>query len=355
MSGRINRNRKPFLIDNGDGTYSPNPEWLPGEDSESDTSKGEATPYEEFESTVNEREKMKENDIWYTKSGKTITSYYKNVGTGIKLYDIAMEPIKGKSPYDPLRTFVINLIRTNSALGARINQDALDGYRGSAAMIDYVLRFKEHLNGKLDRKIMFGSPDAVRSRVAIIENELFSILKKELADKGSFHLLEVGPGYLRTQINLINRLREERINIDGLKIVGIDFNPDVVKAASEIIRYERLENVVSIFEGNAQEWLASKTTLYDAVLAEGVFEYLDMIKSIEFANELANHIRKGGYLLATATHKVPKKKVIEYLDILVLQRSVNEFVKIFESCGFTVPRLVPTDPPNVSVGIGRKK
>jgi hypothetical protein len=47
MSGRINRNRKPFLIDNGDGTYSPNPEWLIGEDSETDASKGEATPNED--------------------------------------------------------------------------------------------------------------------------------------------------------------------------------------------------------------------------------------------------------------------------------------------------------------------
>ncbi len=46
MSGRIDRNRKPFLIDNGDGTYSPNPEWLIDEHSESDGSKGEATPHE---------------------------------------------------------------------------------------------------------------------------------------------------------------------------------------------------------------------------------------------------------------------------------------------------------------------
>jgi hypothetical protein len=78
-------------------------------------------------------------------------------------------------------------------------------------------------------------------------------------------------------------------------------------------------------------------------------------KSGKIITSYYKNVDKGGYLLATATHKVPKKKVIEYLDILVLQRSVNEFVEIFESCGFTGPRLVPTDPPNVSVGIGQKK
>jgi hypothetical protein len=296
-----------------------------------------------------------EKEIWYKKSGKVITAYYKNIDTGIKLYDIAMEPIKGKSPYDPIRTFVINLIRTNSALGARLNQDALEGCRGSAAMVDYVVRFKEHLNGKLDKKIMFGSPDAVRSRVDIIENELFSLTKKELADKGVFHLLEVGPGYLRTQINLINRLKEARCNLDGLKIVGVDRNPGVVRAASEILRYERIESIVSIFEGDAREWLSSNTARFDAVLAEGVFEYIDMEKSIGFARELSSHIRQKGYLIASATHKVPKKKIIEYLDILVLQRSKKEFVEMFTRGGFDAPRLVPTVPPNLSVGIGRKQ
>jgi len=292
--------------------------------------------------------------MWFTKSGRIITAYYKNIDTNIKLYDIAMEPIKGKSPYDPIRTFVINLIRTNSALGARINQDALDGFRGSAAMIDYVVRFKEHLNGKLDRKIMFGSPDAVRSRVNIVEDELFLLIKEQLAEKGTFHLLEVGPGYLRTQINLINRLKEAQVDLDGLKIVGVDCHPDVVRAATEILRYERLENIMSIILGDAHEWLTSNTTQYDTVLAEGVFEYMNRKKSMEFAGELANHIRKEGYLIASATHKVPKKKVIEYLDILVLQRSEKEFVEIFTNSGFNNPRLIPTEPPNVSIGIGQK-
>jgi hypothetical protein len=292
---------------------------------------------------------------WFRKSGMKIEVFYKDEGTGIVLYEIDMAPIPGKSPYGPLRTMAINFVRKNSGLGARLNQDALEGYRGSAAMIDYVLRFTNHLNGAIDKKIMFGSPNAVRSRVKIIEDELFKIACDSLTEKGVFHFFEVGPGYLRTQINLVRRLREEKFDLKGLKIEGVDLNPNVVKAAEKIIKFESLENVVTIRHGDAKEYLRNAEMTFDAILAEGVFEYCDMKGSLQLAEIVESRIRPGGYLIATATHNVPKRRLIEYLDILVTPRSKEDFIAIFSKCGFDEPKLLATTPPNISVGIGIKK
>ncbi len=299
---------------------------------------------------------MEKQDLnWFRKNGTTIEVFYKNQSTHIKLYDIKMEKISGASPYTPLRTFFINLVRQNSGCGARINQDALEGYRGSAAMIDYVVRFHEHLNGAFDKQFMFGGTTAVRSRVKLVQDELFNLAKSALEEKGTFNLFEVGPGYLRTQVNLITRLREAHCTTKGLKIVGADMHPEVIKAASQIIRYENIGDMVAIHEGDAKDCLTKLDTTFDAILAEGVFEYCDMEASLELGGVLRKYLKPHGCLIASATHKVPKKLLIEYLDIFVLQRSKDDFLRIFRTCGFEEPRLIPTEPPNISVGIGRKK
>jgi protein-L-isoaspartate O-methyltransferase len=257
-------------------------------------------------------------------------------------------------PALPAGALCVNLVRKYSALGALLNQDALEGYRGSAAMIDYVLRFPGHLNGPLDKSFMVGSTDSVRSRVRIVQDELFALAQSCLRSKGRFRLFEVGPGYLRTQLDLLERLKRAGSNTKAVQIVGVDSHPGVVRAASRVIEYDDVADVVTIHHGDAVTWLAEADEKYDVVLAEGVFEYADMTRSVELAKALAEHLEPGGHLIASATHSVPKKALIEYLDIRVLQRSRQELVEIFVSSGFDEPRLIATEPPNVSVGIGRR-
>ncbi|MBN2003110.1 MAG: class I SAM-dependent methyltransferase [Anaerolineae bacterium] len=293
--------------------------------------------------------------IGVKKNGTKIEVFHKHPDTQIKLYDIDMRPIAGASPYGWLRTRVINLMRKHSGTGALINQDALEGYRGSAAMIDYVLRFVGHPNGKLDRIFLTGSSDAVRSRVKIVQDELFDIAKSNLEEKGTFHLFEVGPGYLRTQLNLLDRLKKARYDVRNVKMVGADLHPGVVKAASQIIQYEGIGDMVTIHEGDAKHCLEKLNMTFDAVLAEGVFEYSDMQGSTNLARTLGSYLRPQGHLMASATHAVPKKLLIEYLDILLNQRTREEFVQIYKHCGFEEPRLIATEPPNISVGIGQKR
>lgn len=291
---------------------------------------------------------------WFRRNGARIEVFHESVDTGIVLYDIAMEPIRGSSPYGWLRTFFVNLVRQHSGLGALLNQDALEGYRGSAAMIDYVLRFPGHLNGALDSKFMVGSTDAVRSRVQIVQDQLFALARSRLDSRGRFRLFEVGPGYLRTQLDLLRRLKEAGYDRTPVEIVGVDLHPRVVQAASRIIEHEGIADIVAIHQGDALTWLAGSNRTYDVVLAEGVFEYADMERSVALARGLSEHLDPGGHLIASATHSVPKKALIEYLDIRVLPRKREELVEIFRSAGFDEPRLIATEPPNVSVGIGRK-
>jgi SAM-dependent methyltransferase len=292
---------------------------------------------------------------WLKRTGTCLEVFHRSRETGIRLYEVRMEPIRGQSPYGPLRTFLINLLRKHSGLGARLNQDALEGHRGSAAMIDYVVRFPGHMNGKLDKKIMLGSPDAVRSRVRIVQDELFELARSCLRAKGEFRLLEVGPGYLRTQLDLLERLRRTQHDMTGVKIVGVDLHPEVVRAASQIIEHEKIGDQVQVFQADAGQWLKTSEQVFDVILAEGVFEYRDMAGSVELAKILANHLAPGGHLIASATHRVPKKALIEYLDIRVLQRSKEEFLEIYRTSGFELPKLIATEPPNVSVGVGKKR
>lgn len=289
------------------------------------------------------------------RTGTKIEVFHKHPDTQIKLYDIEMKPIMGASPYGPLRTFIINLMRKHSGAGARINQDALEGYRGSAAMIDYVIRFYDHPNGNFDKTFLSGSANAVRSRVRIVQDELFNIAKSSLTEKGTFHLFEVGPGYLRTQLNLLKRLKEARYDTKNVRIVGADLHPSVVKAASQIIQHEGIGDMVTIHEGDAKHWLEKLDMTFDTVLAEGVFEYTDMEGSMNLGHILGKHLRPQGHLIASATHAIPKKLLIEYLDILLSQRSEEEFVQIYKHCGFEEPRLIATEPPNISVGVGQKR
>jgi protein-L-isoaspartate O-methyltransferase len=290
---------------------------------------------------------------WFRKSGARIEVFHRSVDTGIVLYEIAMEPIPAGSPYGRIRTFFVNLVRKHSALGALLNQDALEGYAGSAAMIDYILRFPGHLNGPLDKKFMVGSTDSVRSRVRIVQDELFVLARSCLTRTNRFRLFEVGPGYLRTQLDLLRRLKEAGCDTKAVEMVGVDSHPRVVRAASRIIEHEGVADVVTIHQGDALTWLTGSNGKYDVALAEGVFEYADMVRSVELASALSAHLEEGGHLIASATHRVPKKALIEYLDIRVLERSREELLEIFRRAGFDEPRLIATDPPNVSVGIGR--
>ncbi len=292
-----------------------------------------------------------DNLSWFRKEGNRIEVFYKNQDTQIKLYEIKMDPISGKSPYGLLRTFFINRRRKKNGSGARVNQDA----RGSAAMIDYAIRCEEHLNGKSDKKFMTGNSDAVRSRAEIVLDELFDIARTNLAERGTFHLFEAGPGYLRTQLGLIKRLSEAQCDLEGLEMVGADLHPDVVRAALRIIGYEGIGDMVKIYEGDAEHWLKNLNRTFDAVLAEGIFEYLDMKSSLELGSMFGNYLKPHGHFIATAALTIPKKKRLKYLDTHVIRRSKEEFVQLFKSCGFEVPWLIPTDPPISMVGVGQKK
>ena len=285
--------------------------------------------------------------------GNLIEVFHKDPGTGIKLYDVKMEGISGQSPYGLFRTLLINLLRKHSGFGARVNQDALDGFRGSAAMIDYLIRFEEHLNGKLDVKLMRGNTDAVRSRVRIIQDELFLLAKSCLDKKGSFHLFEAGPGYVRTQMNLIYRLRQADYDLTNVHIMGADLHPGVVKVAQEIIRYEELTDIIEVHAGHAGDWIKKLDQKFDVVLAEGVFEYNNMSRSLDLAKTFNQFLNPGGSLIASATHEVPKKAIVEFLDILVLSRTESDFIDIYKQSGFNDPRLITTSPKNISVGIGQ--
>jgi hypothetical protein len=298
---------------------------------------------------------MKTDDLsWIRKDDNRIEVFYKNPDTHIKLYEIETELLPGKSSDGFLRTLFTNRMRKKKESGAQINQKVPGGGPGSAAMIDYMLRFGEHPDGMNDENNTTGDSDAVRSRAVRVLDELFDIAQRNLTARGTFHLFEAGPGYLRTQLGLIKRLSEAQCDLEGLEMAGADVHPDVVRAASRIIGYEGIGDMVSIYEGDAGRCLKKLNRRFDAVLAEGIFEYMDMKASLELFSVFGNCLKPHGHLIATAALKIPKKKHRKYLDAQVARRSKDEFVQLFKNCGFEVPWLISTDPPIFTVGVGEK-
>jgi len=283
-------------------------------------------------------------------SDNTVYVYYP--GSDILMYTVNMNPISTDNTYGFIRKGIINHLRTKSGLCARVSDDILQGNRGSAAMIDYAMR--ESLYGEKDARFMYGSVDAVRSRVRIIQNELVRLAKKCLTTQGSFRLFEAGHGFIRTKIHLMRELEREGFDIECEKIVGCDINPDVVDVVRIIIGYENLHDIIQVYEGHAVDCLNGLGEKFDVGLAEGVFEYMDLRESRDLARAFHRSLADNGLLIATATHKIPKAAVARLLDFYFEPRSEADFIEIFTRSRFEHPRLIKTDPPNISVGIARK-
>jgi|GEM_PF-3655624 len=88
----------------------------------------------------------------------------------------------------------------------------------------------------------------------------------------------------------MRRSNEAGFGRTAVELVGVDLHPRVVHAASRIIEHEGLAGIVAIHEGDALTWLAGSNSEYDVVLAEGVFEYADMARSVELARGLFAHL-----------------------------------------------------------------
>lgn len=283
-------------------------------------------------------------------SDNTVHVYYP--GTDILMYEVNMNPISTNNTYGFIRKGIINYLRTKSGFCARVNDDILEGNRGSAAMIDYAMR--ESLHGEKDARFMYGSVDAVRSRVRIIQHELILLAKRFLTSQGRFRLFEAGHGFIRTKIHLLRELIKDGFDIECVKIVGCDINPDVVDVVRKIIGHENLHDIIQVYEGHAIEFLSEVGERFDVGLAEGVFEYMDIQESKDLAMAFHRSLADNGFLIATATHKIPKATVARLLDFYFEPRTEADFIDIFTHSKFQHPILIKTDPPNISVGIARK-
>jgi ubiquinone/menaquinone biosynthesis C-methylase UbiE len=285
-----------------------------------------------------------------SKDGNVFVIYYP--GSDIPMYEVSLTPINSNCPYGPLRKAVLNFIRKRSGLCARVNDDVLEGVRGSAAMIDYIMR--ETLHGEMDAKFMYGSVDAVRSRVRIIQKELVGLAKDYLERKNGFRFFEAGHGFVRTKIQLLNTLKEDGYDITKVRLVGCDTNPRVVDVTRRIIAREEFDSQIQVHQGDAVDCLERLDETFDVCLAEGVFEYMDMDESRTLARSFHRCLDDGGTLIGTATHVIPKARVAKLLDFWFEPRHEDDFVRIFTETGFRKPQLIKTNPPNISVGIGRK-
>lgn len=289
---------------------------------------------------------MKERD--FRVDDGRIQAYYP--GSDILMYEIEMSPIDGDNTYNFPRKFLINAMRKRSGLCALVNDDALRGIRGSAAMIDYIN--DEQIHGGMDNKFMYGSVDAVRSRIRKIE-EISSGFAKESINRGEeFCFYEAGSGFLRLPLLILESLKEDGYRQD-LVYIGTDRNPDVVETASKIAEFRGVSDKIRVCHGDALKALQSLDKELDLVLAEGAMEYWEPDYCKAFAEESRRHLKNGGRLVATATHEIPKEKIAKILDFYFEPKSEDEFKEIFTDTGFGEPRLIKTEPPNISIGIAR--
>lgn len=281
---------------------------------------------------------------------KNIGVYYPE--SDIHMYDMSMTPIDRKCGYKPLRRGFINFMRKNSGLCAVVNDGTLRGVMGPAEMIDYINA--NELHGPLDGIFMGGSVNAVRSRIEKVEKLTGQFAEEAIRGGKKFRLYEAGSGFLRIPINIIDSLKSRDLKPE-LFYVGVEKDKNAAEAALKIADFEGISDKIDVHLGDALEILRRMDDEFDCVLVEGAMEYWSPHYCKAFAEESYRHLKKGGRLVSTATHVIPKEKMARVLDLYFEPKSESEFIEMYTESGFEEPVLFKTNPPNISVGVGKKK
>jgi len=282
----------------------------------------------------------------FKKESETLFSYYP--GSNILMYEIPMRPIDNCNYTFP-RKSIINFLRKNSGLCSIVSEDSLNGNAGSAAMIDYIN--SEELHGSLDGIFMGGSVGAVRSRIRLMEDVSVQLAKDIIKQKGKVKIYEGGCGFIRIPLKIFKSLEEDLGDVE-MSYFGVDKNAEVVKTASEIALFEELSDEIKVYKGDALEELYSLGD-FDLGILEGSMEYWNDKYRRDFFEEICEHLTDDGYFITTATHNVPKKKIAKFLGLYFPPMSEEDFINMYVSTGFDEPELIKTNPPNISIGIGR--
>lgn len=286
----------------------------------------------------------------FKKEDERLIAYYPGKNGSVMMYQTIMGHIDKLDNYGFVKKNLLTLLRSTSGLCSIINENALNGQIGSAAMIDYINA--EQYHGQLDTIFMGGSVAAVRSRIRKIE-EISKNIAKNLVDKKiKVNVYEAGCGFIRIPLGIFDFIGEE--NHDLFYFIGVEKNPTVVEVASKIAESENLSDKIKVYEGDALESLRKLDGYSNLIIAEGAMEYWNLEYSIEFAREAYRHLDKGGALVGTATHIIPKRRIAEFLGTYFNPLSEEHFKNVFIEAQFSETKLIKTEPPNISIGIGTK-
>jgi len=233
---------------------------------------------------------MKTRDFRHDGSG--LAAFYP--GTDILMYRVNMSPIGEDARCSLLKKGMLNLMRTLSGLCYIVNENALNGRRGTAAMIDYINA--EQLHGKLDKMFMYGSVDSVRSRIRKIEEITKSLAQDVLqAKKRGIGIFEAGCGFIRIPLGILSSIQAQD-NSFSFYYLGVDKEPQVVEVCAKIVAHEKLHEKIVVANDDALESLETSDRLFDLIIAEGAMEYWDKDYCNRFVREAYKHLHRGGHL-----------------------------------------------------------
>jgi hypothetical protein len=290
---------------------------------------------------------MKTRDVKYDKSGLAV--YYP--GTDILMYRLDMSFFEKDMRYGLFKKGLLGIMRKASGLCAVVNESVINCHQGTAAMIDYINAGQPH--GILDKMLLYGSLNAVKSRVTIIEQVVESLSQDILREKGSIDIFEAGCGFIRIPLSILSSFREG--DNHSFYYFGVDTNHQVVETSAKIIEHEQLHGKLAVAGTDALESLEKSDRSFDIIIAEGVMEYWDRPYYTRFVRESYKHLYSGGAFIGTATHMIPKRRLAEFfLGTHIEPRSREEFKDIFLSGGFKEVELIQTTPPTMSIGIVKK-
>lgn len=278
----------------------------------------------------------------FRNEGGTIYAYFP--GSDIRMYQLGMYPTGDSNK------FGINFLRQNSGFCSVVSDDVLNDRVGSAAMIDYA--YAETLHGVADRIFMRGSTNAIRSRIKNIIQVVTDLAKETIDKKGEVRIYEAGCGFIRVPLQVNEYLKNAGYNPD-FYYLGVDKNPEVVKTASEIAEFKGLSDKIEVRCGDALEELV-KEGKFDLILSEGAWEYWNRAYLREFFEESLDHLNDSGYLVGTATHKIPWKTIAAHIGLYFPPMPEEDFIELFNDSGFKLTGLIKTDPSNISIGVGKK-
>ena len=279
-------------------------------------------------------------------------------GSNIAMYQLSMGPVGEDSGYRMGKRFLINRLREGSGFCSIVNEDVLNDRTGSAAMIDYALANKLH--GTLDGVFMGGSVDSIRFRSDNVIKTVNNIAKEKIEENDEVRIYEAGCGFGMVALHLVKYLKGEGYN-PNVHYLGVDKQPEVVEVANNIVgevesRYPELGGLskkIKVREGDALEELR-KEGEFDVILAEGTMEYWNDGYRNGFSQEVLGHLSKGGYFISTATHVIPKKRIAQFLGLYFPPMPEVDYISMYTGNGFGNPDLIRTEPPNISIGIGKK-